>query len=312
MKKFIIKTKWLWIICSILVLLILCFAVSKIIYIKSADTSWIEDLGYKADELHTLKLDRAGCPMIPIEFDKKIYYFNFDTGCASDVVVTNVLENKIDYTILGQTEQLNRDGSHRGWSYTVNINELVFFDSVHNNLNCSMIDWKMSSSYKFNGLIGAGLFDNMVVTMDYRARLIGVSNEALDCSGLSKEQYAVAPMLQTQTEGQENLIFFECKLNGENVIVYIDTGKNVSYIHDPNSEYIIGESTDKPNTACVDAVIDVGNLSLTLSNVYEANIPQYSDFAYPMAIELNSDQYLKNDIVITFDFINNNLIFFKR
>lgn len=52
--------------------------------------------------------------MIPIEFDKEKHYFNFDTGCSSNIVVTNVLENKIDYTILGKTEQLNRDGSHRG------------------------------------------------------------------------------------------------------------------------------------------------------------------------------------------------------
>lgn len=152
----------------------------------------------------------------------------------------------------------------------------------------------------------------MIVTMDYRAHLIGVSKEASDYSGLSEEKYVVVPMLRTQADGQENLIFFECKLNGENIIVYIDTGKNVSYIHNPNSGYIIGESTDNPNTACVDAVIDVGNMSLSLSDIYEAKIPQYSDFTYPLAIELNSDQFLKNDIVITFDFINKNLIFFKR
>ena len=312
MKKIIGRWKWFLSIGVIAGLLTLGFATARIIYIKSADTSWIKDLEYDEDELYTLKLDRAGCPLIPLGFGKEIYFFNLDTGCASDIVVTNMLENKIDYTILERTEQLNRDGSHRGWSYGININELILFDSIHNNLKCSMIDWKMSSSYKFNGTIGAGLFKNNVVTIDYRAHLIGVSEKALDYSGLPSERYVVVPMLHTQTEGQGNMIFFECKLNGENSIVYIDTGKNVSYIHNPKSEYMIGGSTDKPNTTCVDTIIDIGNISLTLPDVYEANIPQYSDFVYPVALELNSDRYLENDIVITFDFINDNLIFYKR
>lgn len=312
MKNFFNKLKWLWTICLIVGLLILCLEIVRIIYIKSADTYWIKDLGYDADELYTLKLDKAGCPLIPVYFGGEIYYFNFDTGCSSDIIVTNVLENKIDYTISEQIEQLNRDGSHRGWSYGLSINELVLFNRVYNDLNCSMIDWKMSSSYKFNGLIGTVLFKDMVVTIDYRAHMIGVSEKTLDYSGLPKEQYAVVPILHTQTDGQESLVFFECKLNDENVIVYIDTGKNISYIHNPDSGYIIGASTDKPNTACVKAVIDVENMSLELQNVYEANLPQYSDFAYPVAMELNSDQFMKNDIIITFDFKNNNVIFLKR
>lgn len=312
MKNFTRKGKWVGIICFIIVLSVFGFGITRIFYRKSADTSWIENLGYNADELYTLKLDRAGCPMIPVKMEEKIYYFNFDTGCADNVVVTNVLENKIDYTVLEQIEQLNRDGSHRGWSYGISLGEMILFGRTYHDVDCSMIDWKMSSSYKFNGLIGTELFEDRMITIDYRAHIIGVREGNLDYSGLSDEQYAVVPMKHTQMDGQENLVFFECEMNGENIIVYIDTGKNVSYIHNPESNYMIGTSTEKPDTACVDTVIHVGNISLDLHDIYEANIPQYNDFECPVALELNSDQLLGNDIVITFDFINENVIFFKR
>ncbi len=312
MKNYVRKLKWFWVIFLTAGLLMACFETAKRIYIKSADTSWVKDLGYDRDELYTLKLDRAGCPLIPVYFDGKMYDFNFDTGCSSDIVVTDVLENKIDYTVLKQIEQLNRDGSHRGWSYNININTLVLFNKIYNDLDGTMIDWKMSSSHKFNGLVGAGMFKDRIVTIDYRAHMMGVSEETLDYTGLSKEEYAVVPMLHTQTDGQEKLVFFEGKVNDENILVYIDTGKNVSYIHNPGSTYIIGASTDKPNTVQVNTTLDVGNVTLELQDVYEAYIPQYDDFVYPVAVELNSDQFLQNDIVVTFDFIKNHVIFHKR
>lgn len=312
MKNFIRKGKWLWIVCLIIVLSVLCVKIAGFFYRKSADTSWIEDLGFNADELHTLKLDRTGCPLIPANIEGKTYYFNLDTGCADDVVVTNALENKIGYTILEQIEQLNRDGSHRGWSYGISLEEMILLGQTYHDIDCSMIDWKMSSSHKFNGLVGTAPFEDRIITIDYRAHMIGVREGNIDYSGLSDKLYAVVPMKRTQTDGQENLVFFECGLNDEKVLGYIDTGKNVSYIHNPESGYIIGTSMEKPDTACVDAAIQVGNISLGLHNIYEANIPQYNDFECLVALELNSDQLLGNDIVITFDFINENMIFFKR
>ena len=226
--------------------------------------------------------------------------------------LANLLENKMDYTVLKQIEQLNRDGSHRGWSYGISIKEMKLFDETFQDVACAMTDWKMSSSHKFNGLLGTEFFEDKMITIDYRARKIAVSEETVNAIELSQSQYAVVPMLHTETEGHENLVFFECVLNDEKAVAYIDTGKNLSYIHNPDSEYIIGASTEKPNTPCRDTMINIGNISLELHDMYEANITQYDDFSYPTAIELNSDQFLKGDIILTLDFINNNVMFLKR
>ncbi len=175
-----------------------------------------------------------------------------------------------------------------------------------------MIDWKMFSSYKFNGMIGTELFSDTVVTVDYRAHKVGVGEQQIDYEKLVQDKYAVAPMLHTVTEGQENLVFFEAKVNGKDSVVYIDTGKNVSYIHNPDSEYVIGQSMAKPDSPCLDAELEVEDMTFSLHNVYEANVSQYDEFEYPVTLELNSDQLLKNDIVVTFDFINQKIILFKR
>ena len=312
-KNIFIRLKWLWIACGAAVLAVLCFFAGKMIYIKSADTSWQDELGYNENEIYHLKQDRVGCPQIPVQLGGDTYYFDFDTGCNSEIVLTNALEGKFNYTVTDQVEQLNRDGSHRGWSYGINIGELEFFGGIYKNIDCVMIDWKMSSSDEFNGLIGTEMFKNRVVTLDYRAQIMGVGEKAPDYSELPKEKYAVVPILRTGTEGQENLVFFECELNGEKAVVYIDTGKNVSYIHSLNSTYIIGSGTDKrPDTTKRDAKVKIGELSFEIKGAYEAGIAQYDDFEGTIAAEFNSDQFVKNDLVVTFDFIDDLIVFFKR
>ncbi len=122
------KSKILWRLAIIPVLLLMAFGLAGIIYIKAADTSWIEDLGYSEDMIYSLKLDRAGVPMIPVGIGKETYYFIFDTGCGTELVTTNVLEDKIEYAILEKVEQLNRDGSHKGWSYGIMIPQIDLFE----------------------------------------------------------------------------------------------------------------------------------------------------------------------------------------
>lgn len=304
------KKFFLFIILTIL-LIIICLLIARFIWLYSADTSWIEDFGYNDSEVYTLKLDKAGIPQFPVLIDEDTYYFDFDTGCSNDIVVTDVLKDKIDYSLLEQIEELNRDGSHRGWSNHISINSIQIFNQEYHDIRCSMIDWKMSSSYKFSGLLGTELFKKKLITLDYRARKIGISNTS-QYNLINSEKYTIVPILYTNRKGQEDLIFFECKLNGENIIAYIDTGKNISYIHNSSSEYIVGESTGKPQTNTTNATIMIDNISFHFSHLYEVNMPQNYGFNYPIAIEINSDQFIRNDIVVTFDFINNYIIFYNR
>ena len=100
----------------------------------------------------------------------------------------------------------------------------------------------MYSSSPFNGCVGLEYFADKVVTLDYAKGRFAVSTRPLDYSKLP-ESYIVLPLYRSTSKGQEALPFFKAELNGEPVMVYLDTGKNHSYIYDAASEYTI---TGKP------------------------------------------------------------------
>lgn len=114
------------------------------------------------------------------------------------------------------------------------------------------------------------------------------------------------PLLKSNQRGLEHLLFFEVMLNEEPVIVYLDTGKNHSYIHSPNSTCSPG--TGKPDELKKNITISFNDMRLSLNGVLEANLAQVSDLPHPLAIELNSNQILANNLLITIDLITQQII----
>ncbi len=298
---------------SLFSLLILAFLITggyflfQYISVLKADKSWIQDFSYNEDEVHNLSLDRTGCPIITIAIKGNEFPFIFDTGNNPGFLLTTLLEKKVDYTLLGQTEQLNRDGSHRGWSKTVLLNEFSVFRKSYSDIKTTLADWDMFSTEQFNGLIGLKYFSSQVITLDYTGRKIAMASHAIDYSKLDAKKYVVLPLLKSKQDGQDNLLFFEATFNGEPISVYLDTGKNHSYLHNPDSTYSPG--TGKPNTPKRDITIVLDDMKLPLHGVVEAKLAQVSDLPHPVIIELNSDQIKKNNLVITIDLISQHIIF---
>lgn len=273
------------------------------IVVLAADKSWIQDFGYQEDEVHNLSFDALGVPDIPVIIAGSEIPFTFDTGCDSGFLLTSLLEKKADYTLLGQTEQLNRDGSHRGWSKTVRLNGFSVFGESYSDIETVLADWKMFSSEKFNGLIGLKYFSSKVITLDYIGRKIAVTSNPIAYNQLDPQKYVVLPLLKSQQ--YENLPFFEAALNGDPIIVYLDTGKNHSYVHNPDSAYTAAPG----NPPKQDIVIALNDMNLPLKGISEVRLAQVADLPHTVAIELNSDQIRKNKLLITIDLISQKIIF---
>lgn len=275
-----------------------------------ADKTWITDFGYKENEIHELTFNWVGdrsCPDIPVKVANDIYNMGFDTGCGVGIFFTNVMEGKIVYTLLGQNEALNRDGSHRGWSKHVNVNDIEVFGDTYKSIDTTISDWSMFSSEKFNGTIGLAYFKGKIITLDYAGHRIAVSDNHIDYEKLDLETYTVLPLYKTTSEGQQDLLFFEAEYNDKSIIVYLDTGKNYSYLHNPDCYSTIG---DKP-TILFDVPLKIGNMELLLKDMTEANIAQADGLPYPTMIELNSDQIWKCSLLVTIDLIDQKIIFRK-
>lgn len=186
-----------------------------------ANSNWIDDFSYTRDEIHPLKFDTSGCPTIPVKFGEKSAELIFDTGCSTGLDVMTPLEDMIDYTVLGKSESINRDGSHRGWSYKIRIPEFSVFGNTFLDVETHLSDWQMVASSPFNGLIGLNYFQSKIITLDYENEKIAVTDRDIDLEKLDKK-YAVIPLYHTSTLNRDALLFFEGKVNGESRMIYLD------------------------------------------------------------------------------------------
>jgi hypothetical protein len=283
----------------------------KYIQVFFADKSWITELGYEDNEIHKLTFNWPGersCPEIPIAVGNEKYKLGFDTGCGAGIFFTDVVEDKIDYTFLQETETVNRDGSHRGWVKQVIVDEINVFEDSHKNIETTIADWKMFSSEKFNGTIGLAYFKSKVITLDYRGHRIAVSSNPIDYEKLDSDKYVVLPIYKTTNKGQQDLPFFEAEYNNKPIIVYLDTGKNYSYLYNADSNSTM---EDKP-TNLLDIPLKIGGMELVLDDIGEVNnIAQADGLPYPTMIELNSDQIWKCNLLVTLDLLEQKIIFRK-
>ncbi len=274
-----------------------------------ADDTWINDLGYSGDKVHRLTFNWPGdrsCPEIPVNINNKIYELGLDTGCGAGIFFTDVIENELSYVLLGAIEALNRDGSHRGWNKRIIVDEFTVFGDTYNSIETTISDWNMYSSEKFNGAIGLTYFKSRIITLDYAGHRIAVSNNPIDYNNLNSDKYTVLPLFRTTAKNQESLPFFEAELNGKEVIVYLDTGKNYSYVYNPAAASTMA---DKPDNF-IDVPIKIGSIEMTLSEVVEINnMAQADGLPHPTMIELNSDQLWKNNLLVTLDLIDQKIIF---
>lgn len=281
----------------------------RYLHILGDHNNWITDFGYKESEIHNLTFNSEGdrsCPQIPVKIGNNEYKLWFDTGCGVGIALTNAIQDKIDYTVLNKVEATNRDGSHRGWMTNIKVNEINIFGDIYKDVYTSISDWSMYSSQKFNGNIGLAYFKSKVITLDYSGHKIAVSNNPINYSKLNLNKYVVLPLYKTTTKGQQDLLFFEAEYNNQPIMVYMDTGKNYSYLYNPNCNNLIGQKPAK----LFNIPLKVGNMNLRLKGITEAkNFEQAEGLPHPTMIELNSDQIWKNNLLVTLDLINQKIIF---
>lgn len=294
---------------SALIVLISGYLIRRYVIILLADKTWIADFGYEDDEIHKLTFDRIGnrsCPEIPVQIKDTKFNIIFDTGCGTGVQFTDEVEDKIDFTLQENIEALNRDGSHRGWNKVIEINQMSVFGEEFKNITTSISNWSMYSSSKFNGLIGLYYFDSKVITLDYEGYRIGISSNPIDYTQLNEDKYVVLPLYKTTSQGQQDLLFFEASYNNQPIIVYLDTGKNYSYLY--NSD--CNRSMEEKPTNYLDIPLKIGRLEIKMKDIVEANnIAQADGLPYPTMIELNSDQIWKCKLLVTIDLIEQKIIF---
>lgn len=264
---------------------------------NNANIKWIKDLSYEENQIYDISFNFfSPCPTVPVKIGDKKVKLLFDSGNGVGITFTTALEKEIDYKTIGTTTELNSDGTYRGNGKSILLKNITVFDEEYTNIISSLIDWKMCSSFKINGTIGLKYFDNKVVTLDYNNKKIAVSNKALDYSKLKNDKYTVLPLIKSNLDKEQDLLFIEGEVNGKKSTIYIDTGSSRSFYNFDDAQREIE--------------VKLGKKAYTFNSnkLMHGEIGFQDEFKYPLSLAINSDLLKTNHFVITIDKIQNNLI----
>lgn len=147
----------------------------------------------------------------------------------------------------------------------------------------------MFSSEPFNGTVGLDFFLDRRLTLDYRSGEIAVSTlpppEKLD-----PKRYAYLDLIDAP-KAQGNILYARGSVSGHDVLVYFDTGYNVSFI-DPK---FAGDFLRKVRPGMKFSVfregvqLQLGGHTFVFNELREDAIQRGSGFELPVALVLGSD-----------------------
>jgi hypothetical protein len=258
---------------------------------------WAQDLGYQNTEIYPLALSGLGCPFVDVDVSGVPLSLMLDSGTASGLVITNNAP-PIPHRVEERIEELNADGSHRGESCRIRVEKVSVLGEVFKDVGGSLSDWRMFSSEPFNGTVGLDFFLDRRLTLDYRSGKVGVTTASLP-KNLDRNLYLIADLIDPP-KSQGHILYARAKLNGHEVIVYFDTGYNVSFI-DPSFAKGLArvERPGKFKVVRERVPLELGGHTIIIDELRESPISRGSGFDLPVALVLGSD--VLSRFIVTID-----------
>ncbi len=258
---------------------------------------WTEDLGYRKDQRYSLSLGTTGCPFVDVDISGVKVPLMLDTGTAKGLVITTSAP-AAPYRIDGRSEELNADGSHRGYSSIIKVDAASILGRNFNNVSGSLSDWQMFSSEPFNGTIGLDFFLDRRLTLDYRSRRVATTDSPLP-EKLDGERYVTLDLVDPP-KSQGHILYARGKVNGREALIYFDTGYNVSFIDPAFAEGLVRvERPGRFRIFRMGVPVDLNSHKFVFDDVREDPIRRGPDLERPVAMIVGSDILVR--FVVTVD-----------
>jgi hypothetical protein len=245
-------------------------------------------LGYKTQDAFPLTLDAdSGCPFVQVNIGAHAIDLMLDTGTARGLLLTDHAP-RVPYRELSRSEELNADGSHRGWSRVVELDAMEVLGQRFANVHGALAEWTLFASTPFNGTIGLDFFMQRRLTLDYRQKQVWVSTAPLP-RPMPSQRYLILDLIEPPA-AQGHVLYANAMVNGHEAIVYFDTGYNLSWI-DPAfaSDLPLVEREGRYRLYRQRVPLVLGGHHLMLDEVRENTIRRGSGFSRRVAMILGSD-----------------------
>lgn len=286
---------------KIILILLLCWAASPLLYpqylrdstrllkmeaLTHGDEASVLKL-YAPKERIPLTLDPVyGIPEVEVQFGSEVYPFFFDFGNSGNMAITTQLQDQVDYTITDTSFTYTPDGQVRGQIYRIRLPRFTVFGKEHRDESSTLMDWKITSSDPYNGLVGLKYLQGTCFTLSYAEKQLAVSREAV-WKKLPEEKVLVLPLENYRMHPWGVHVLGQ--VEGREAVLYFDTGKSVSMVNrDLLPEELI--RTDKSGSFYA-GVVEVVLGDQRFEIYYPRVRPLHRDIEtdVPVGIELGSD-----------------------
>jgi hypothetical protein len=264
---------------------------------------------YSPEEKHQLIFSNVfSIPEVMVNFNGNEYPLHFDFGNSGNINITTAIADSIKYYNTDTINTYTPNGKIRGQVYRIVIPEFKTLKQSYSNETGILSDWSIYSTKPFNGLIGLKYIYNKCFTLSYTTKTLAVSNKSI-LSKLTKDKYELIQLEHFKMHPYG--IHFKGKINNQDAIIYLDTGKSHSAINRsmvPRDKII----SDKSGSFFKGSVnIEIGGKSFIIHYPRVKNTNRNINSNLPVGIEIGSD--ILKHILLTVDRTDNkNLLIIHR
>ncbi len=261
-------------------------------------SDWAASLRYEPGEIFPLRFKVTPCPLVEVKIDGRSFWLTFDFGSADGMTVTTAIEDKIAYEIVRELKTYFADGRLRGSGKEIILKRVELLGRTFERVHSDLFDWKVFTSYSNDGHVSLEYIQNTRLTLDYRNKRLAVSGKPFPEGLLKDAAFLAIPLLKSPDWNRYGL-YLEGKVNGQDTIVYIDSGSSHSFV---DRSILDSTSISKAggNDVCLSEIpVSLGGLDLRISKCRVSDIRRNTNYDKPVRMVIGSD--LLRHFVFTVD-----------
>ncbi len=250
--------------------------------------NWQEELEYRSNEIFPIKIGKYGYPYVQVSINAQEFEMAFDTGNMSGLLVAPDTANRLRLSSVGESKHYDSSGEVIGTFRVFKVPELKVFDKV----------WVEERAHEYAGtgligLIGPRYVYGKRFTLDYQNKVIAVSGSPLP---RVEPENSIFPLIQS--ESLKGLIVIKGLVNGEQVLIEIDTGKSRTCV-----DSALIKKIDLPEVERGYRIdeIQLGPYSFKVASAKKVSFKGMSDdFAEPILLGIGSD--ILSQVILSVDY----------
>ncbi|MBN2430984.1 MAG: aspartyl protease family protein [Acidobacteria bacterium] len=249
---------------------------------------WITNLGYRPAEIHAITTGVYAMPNVPVTINGRRLQLVLDTGNLSGLTLTPDWLHRLDLPVVDEVATYDSIGTETGRVPVHRAAEVAAFGRRWTDVQVLQRDTGV-----IDGLIGPAFLLDRRFTLDYRNRLMGISttplpNEAAHSHGGELVSHPGLP----------GLILMRGTVNGQAVLIGVDTGKSRTCI----DERLVNQ-LDLPRTpdGCQVESVTVGPFSFDVPSAKVLSFAGLSrELPEPVLLAVGSDIMLQ--VILSVDY----------